>query len=155
MSLDTLLEAGNRVQECVRDKGFVATFGPDGLAALSSDDVPADQMDLAATALSDCAKEFNPNFAQTMLTGVQVKNLYYRYLDRKTCLEGEGFSVSEPSSEQAFVDAYAAFDDSLWQPDILSQLKSWGESKGVAAAEVFDEVARRCPDPQKFPTLLN
>lgn len=140
------LEQAQQVVACVKDKGFtVHADTQGGVGFQGGKDVPEDQSDLALAAIEDCRNELGQGENdQVPATAEQLAKLYQLNLETKTCLEGKGFTIVEPPSEQTFVETFhnPGPDTPPWSPWGLETLKQMPPTQ-----DATDAIRTACPDP--------
>ncbi len=92
---------------CMQDRGWDARYDEsDGSMVVQ--DVPEEQQDQYLLDSEDCQAETGFGADPADLTDEQLEELYAHEVATAQCLRDEGVDVPEPSSEQAFKDAYAS-----------------------------------------------
>jgi hypothetical protein len=93
--------------DCMRERGWDATFDESDGSMLVTD-VPDAQSEQYARDNLECQAQAGIDADPAALTDDQLHELYQHEVATAECLRGEGVDVPEPSSEQAFHDAYAS-----------------------------------------------
>jgi len=57
------------------------------------------------------------------------------------CLEGLGFSISEPPTRETYVEQLESADSEAWDP--------YADIVELATGEEWDEARRACPQPER------
>ncbi|GGL39228.1 hypothetical protein GCM10012283_22150 [Phycicoccus endophyticus] len=106
----------------------------DGIAV---DSLPTNQRSSFQNAVRECESKAGPQPNAKPLTEERVKSQYVALVKSKACLERLGYSISDPPSEEKFVDDY------------LGGREPWSPFNDVAdlSASKWDEVNRTCPQP--------
>jgi hypothetical protein len=116
--------------DCLQDQGFPVTVIPpgDGISFLS---VPSSQNQLAQQYLEACRAGLNlPDFVYP--TPEQLEVMYLYYVALRDCLIDEGYTISEPSSLDEFIESYAT---GPWTPYL--------DVQGGGAG--WDSIQMKCP----------
>lgn len=114
-------EWASTIAECMTAAGLTGvSASPNG--GLETTAVPREQLGAYSLAQYTCQAMYptDPSY-YLPLNESQLRYLYYYYShDVKECLENAGESISDPPSEQAFIDNYS---DNAWNPydDVLPQ----------------------------------
>jgi hypothetical protein len=94
-------------------------------------------------ALNQCMDAECPECSESPSTEALTK-LYRLNVEAKKCLEGEGLTISEPPSEQKFIDDYGT--DATWLP--------WAEvGASLAKSGQLQSMLEKCPDPTNYMTF--
>jgi len=134
---ESLSSASNYVYKCITDKGWSVTQSWDGGIEVSSEDIPAAQVDLYRADSDACWAQIDNRIASMSTT--EISDVYELELATKDCLEAHGYEVGSPPSEQSFVDTFfgdrwSAYADS----DVLSAMND---------DAAWRKVNEECPQP--------
>lgn len=125
--------------DCMVERGWVdlvlhenGTFGGN---------VPPEQEDQYRTDVLECGEEAYAAVPDSPLTVATGKQRYGYEVEAAECLRALGYSISEPPSEAAWVDAFLTSAQGLWLP--------YAEVYAQAAVGAEDDIAlkQQCPDP--------
>ncbi|WP_157000935.1 hypothetical protein [Agromyces laixinhei] len=131
-----LPESGSRAESilsCMAGLGYEGSIGNDG--TITFPPVPDEQHDLFQEDMNSCTEET----PYVPLNDTQVREMYALELENKTCLEGLGYQVEEPPSEDVYIDTY---NTATWWFAIASL-------DALPTVE-FNEAVRACPPPTFF-----
>lgn len=124
------LETQQFFASCLAESGFAATVDEPDLSVTV--DVPEDQKNRYAEVSSACRNEMFDRFQS--LREPDPHQAYRAYLYIRECMIEAGYPVSNPPSEEAFVDNYG-----MWHPyDLVMADPFFTE-------EQFDELEATCP----------
>lgn len=151
------LDQSNQTVVCMKDKGFTVLPDSQGGVSYGNEQVPDDQVELANKAIFECSDELGFDGAPEP-ADAQLRKLYALNLEAAKCLEGLDIfgeditlKVTEPPSEQSFVESFNAVKDgapwSPWGLDTMKQLSSIDE-------KIVDEARLACPDPLNYVSTL-
>lgn len=135
----TAREGARIVARCLLDKGWAvkADESSPGNIVLPGDGIPAEQSDAYVADSDACHDLLGEDFVRPM-TPELAKMMYAHYLTSKTCLEGLGFTISEPTTEAVFVAEFTRVPTGdFWRP--------YAELPDDLSAERFAEIERACP----------
>jgi hypothetical protein len=116
---------------CLREAGFEAEVRTDG--ALEYNYGSEDQRPAFEEAQAGCYSSLGVPPAPEPLTEVEIRAQYHSLLSVRSCLMELGYAISEPPSEDVFVETWASGG---WSPydDIVN-----------VRQETWDDLNRRCP----------
>ncbi len=119
---------------CARDQGWEGVeVGPQN--SISVDSLPTEQRDAFHDVLAACEQEAGSQPGAVPLSRADLGAVYRSQLQSKKCLEGMGFSISDPPSENVFIDSYYG-DGGPWLPHAE-----------LPADADWSEVTATCPQP--------
>ncbi|QDW61379.1 hypothetical protein [Oerskovia sp. KBS0722] len=128
------------LQSCLDKAGWVdKTVLPDGGV---EEPFTVDEYDRFLVDLGKCRVEMGyPAEPSTTLSPELLRTIYSRQLDVARCLEHEGHEVSEPPTEDAYVESAGDPESpNNWSPyDAIS-------SSAITEPE-FNELYKKCPEP--------
>lgn len=84
------------------EKGWDASVEPDNRWSVSG--IPDDQLDREEADSAACEAQFGYDQAPPPITREEAEATYVEMLDVATCVRNLGFPVSDPPSEQTYVD---------------------------------------------------
>lgn len=123
-----------KMVRCIEDAGWEAEVGWNGV--VTSPEMPPEQLDLWTEVADACQKE--TGFGDlARLTPSQVAELYRQEVAEFECLTAQGFTPSQPPSEQVYIDTFRSADQ-------------YYAIKGITATP---ELMRLCPAPTWFLNL--
>ncbi|MCD1570799.1 hypothetical protein [Agromyces mediolanus] len=125
--------------DCMVDAGWVnLTVADDGSM---SGEVPAAQSEQYDTDFAECQAQVDRNYPIPEMTDSAIRERYAREVEARDCLIAQGYSVSEPPSEQVWVETFTSDPASLWLPyfEVFTQAQ-------LSASEE-KQLKRACPDP--------
>ena len=139
-------EYDTRTAECLRDAGWSVQV--DGEGGLSADFTP-EQRDAFMAAVQACRQQLGQAPPIPPLTQAEIRLTYdYWAHDLRDCLIGLGYTVSEPPTEEQFVDSYPTCTECIveqgpWNPysDVIPQMSNV-MSEHIAE---WDHVNAVCP----------
>lgn len=118
------------LEACLTDAGFVFTKLPQGGYTF-----PPETAEAAMKKAQECTEENPRNEQDEPLTPDQWRAIYRMALDTRTCLIERGYDISEPVSEEEFVDS----------------LGRWSAYESVdvrgMSNEDWADLQRGCPEP--------
>lgn len=124
-------EFGEKMASCLNDSGWEVEVSEDGGVTAT---IPEASNDVYSTAVSECAEQLGFDNPPPM-TDEQYGKLYAGLVELSDCLRGEGYTVDDVPSEQAFRDG-AVFDP-------YGEIYASGEISGAD----FAELQAACPQP--------
>lgn len=129
-------QAQERVRTCLEDKGFRAPLGADGEWRLY---VPegGEGVDQARRALSEC-REIEEVPQPIPLTEDEMRAMHRLLLESHGCLEGLGYALAPPPSQETFVAVYEAAQAGAGKPPWSPYLE----------VELTATVEAACPQPE-------
>ncbi|WP_207082627.1 hypothetical protein [Nocardioides sp. S5] len=127
-----------RLKQCLRDRGWDAeTFDAGGgqIGVQPASQIPKSQLGGWSQDMRSCATKSDPLPPVAAPNESQVAAFYSFLLDQRTCLVDEGESISEPPSEDTFVESFASGE--YWTP--------WSDVDLDQAPERIAELEQACP----------
>ncbi len=128
------LEYFYALAECLERAGWSAAMVDPDEPSLRLPTVPAEQEEALVQAREDCELEIGVPRVEPP-TESEIRAFYRALLETKACLETEGYDISEPPSEDAFVESY---DTGPWSPYL--------DIPDVSETE-WERLNRECPQP--------
>lgn len=118
---------------CLREAGWDAVLDPSG-QGVSVDSVTGEQRPAFMRARAACTESVGEPPTVAPLTEAEIRDRYAYLLAARDCLLALGYPVSEPPSEDVFVDSWST---GPWSPyaDIVDAL----------TPDEWDEANRECP----------
>jgi len=121
---------------CLRDAGWDVVADPAG-DGFSVNGLSGEQRPAYIAAEGKCEQQVGPPPPAVPLDEAQIRERYGFLLDARECLIGLGYSISEPPSEEAFLESWAT---GPWSPynDVVDSVSS----------EQWEEINAACPQSQ-------
>lgn len=91
--------------ECMIDLGWNVTLADDGSITANQDTVAKEQLDVYNEAIGGCFADAEARYA---LEDSDLPGLYKAELATQECLAENGVAVTDPPTEQTFVDSFRA-----------------------------------------------
>ncbi|MCM3658579.1 hypothetical protein M3147_15085 [Agromyces mediolanus] len=102
------------MHECMVDAGWVnLTVADDGSM---SGEIPAAQSDQYEEDFGECQAQVELNYPVPEMTESAIRERYAREVGTRDCLIAQGYSISDPPSEQVWVETFTSDPASLWLP---------------------------------------
>lgn len=130
---------GELIFTCMRDAGWNnLVLGADGSVG---GHVPPDQSAKYDADQSSCQAKALKAYPPVQMSDRAIRERYALELKTRECLIGQGYDISEPPSEQTWVEQFRDSAKGLWLPywEVFNQSKLGPAA--VAALQV------KCPDP--------
>lgn len=125
--------------KCMQDAGWTQlVLDPDGSI---SGHVPIEQNDKYYEDEAACVAEMEKVYPLVPMSDRAIRERYGDELKTRECLIAQGYDISEPPSEQAYVEWFTGITDDLWDPywEVISETNT-SEADLVA-------LKQKCPDP--------
>lgn len=125
--------------DCMVNAGWVnLTLDDDGSF---SGDIPPDQSDQYDADNADCQTTVESKYPLPKMSDSAIRERYALELKTRDCLIAQGYTISDPPSEQVWIEAFTSNPSELWLPyfEVFTQTQ-------VGAAEEA-ELKTICPDP--------
>lgn len=142
LSIQPLLDSQRQVQACVAEKGFTIGLRPDGAFRYTSDEIPEEQEKFLDVAIEECGKKFPPGARDEPWPREKLPKLYALEMEAVECVRGLGLTVTDPPSEQRFIDAYGT--SQAWSA------RGAALTENKLNEEAYIQVVIKCPDPESF-----
>ncbi|MBX9717628.1 MAG: hypothetical protein K2X36_02150 [Microbacteriaceae bacterium] len=97
-------DATQAMVNCLKDAGWDVALDP--VTGSTDIELPEDQFDSYVKARTTCVEAVETQFPVSPLTDAQMREIYDYEVWLSECLRGEGVTVPEIPSSQAFIDAY-------------------------------------------------
>jgi hypothetical protein len=109
-------ELSSKIRSCLLDQGWASTVERDG--SFSGEVGLGDEANRFMEDQRVCASSVREEMELTRLVHDDAffRTLYARTLDTRDCLVAQGVKVSEPPSEDAWIEAIRAGDATVWAP---------------------------------------
>jgi hypothetical protein len=102
-SLTTWLSA---VVACLQDRGWSDTAEDAGGQGITNDTLPESQRSAFSGDLAECETRAGPQPGAEAVTPQRAGQIYDQLVVTRQCLEGLGYSISDPPSRNTFIDDY-------------------------------------------------
>lgn len=120
---------------CLREAGFDAVVNTSE-RSISVDSLTDQQRPAFIEAKGGCEERIGPPPSAAPLNESQVRDQYRLLVSARDCLIALGYSISEPPSEEVFVETWST---GPWSP--------YAEVIDVANSEEWVELNQECPQP--------
>lgn len=118
---------------CLRDAGWDVAVGPAG-DSYHANNLSGEQRPAYIEAEAACEAEVGPPPEVEPLSQAEIREHYRFLLDARECLIGLGYSISEPPSEDAFVESWTT---GPWSP--------FNDVVEVVTTEEWERINDACP----------
>lgn len=125
---------------CMTEKGWPMKVMPDGSQQMVAE-LLSEQREIAFEAYGECNIQVNGEYVPR--TEAEWRDKYHKALDTRDCLVNEGYSIPEPPSEDAWVDA-GLHDQPLWTPFQFAIDEKMNGSEPWTLEEYY-ELYDKCP----------
>jgi hypothetical protein len=130
---------GQTMYDCMVDAGWVnLTLDDDG--SFGGDIPPAQSHQYDADA-AECQTTVELRYPLPKMSDSAIRERYALELKTRDCLITQGYTISDPPSEQVWIEAFTSSSSKLWLPyfEVFTQTQ-------ISAAEEAD-LKTVCPDP--------
>lgn len=135
---EAMYEWLDTVSECMDEAGWPVDVIYVEYGLPSRDNISIEQIDSFRKTMASCREAAGRAPGDFPMTAAHASMLFDHMVEMKSCLEGMGFTVSEPTSHAVFVDRYLNYaGEPPWSPFL--------DLPGDLTEEEWREINTKCP----------